>query len=171
MNIAVRYGTFDDAELIADISRETFFESYAAYNTKENMDKFLNEQFTKGRLMMEVGRHENVFLIAYCNNEVGGYLKLRDDKKPSLLKNNNALEIARIYATAKWKGLGVGKVLMQQAIDIAKEKGKEVLWLIVWSQNEKAIDFYAKWGFKKIDECDFLLGDDVQKDWVMKKVL
>ncbi len=171
MHILVRHATVDDAELVADISRETFYESYAAHNTKENMDKFLNEQFTKGRLMMEVGRAENTFLIAYSNDEIVGYIKLRDDKKPDSLRGVAALEIARIYATTKWIGKGVGKVLIEHAINIARQKQKEVLWLTVWTKNQKAIDFYLKWGFEKFDECDFLLGDDVQKDWVMRKDL
>ena len=40
-----------DAELIADISRQTFYDTFAEHNTKEDMDKFMSEQFTRGRLM------------------------------------------------------------------------------------------------------------------------
>ena len=55
MSLSIRYAGLEDAVLIADISHQTFYDTFAAANTRENMDKFLNEQFTKGKLMMEVG--------------------------------------------------------------------------------------------------------------------
>ena len=169
MSIAIRQATVEDAKLIADISHQTFYETFADCNTKEDMEKFLSEQFTKGRLMLEVGAKQNCFLLAYDDNEIAGYVKLRDEKPPLLLESLNALEIARIYVVAGKIGKGIGAVLMQASIEIAKEKKKELLWLGVWEKNQRAIAFYTKWGFEKFDETDFLLGNDLQKDWLMKK--
>jgi ribosomal protein S18 acetylase RimI-like enzyme len=81
------------------------------------------------------------------------------------------MEVARLYAMKHLIGKGAGKVLMQSGIEIAKEKNKEMIWLGVWEKNQRAIDFYTKWGFEKFDEADFLLGNDVQKDWLMRKHL
>ena len=60
---------------------------------------------------------------------------------------------------------------MQRSIDICREKNKEVLWLGVWEKNQRAIDFYTRWGFEKFDETTFLLGDDLQNDWLMRKTI
>ena len=169
--VVLRYATREDAELIADISRQTFYDTFAADNTEEDMAKFLNEQFTKGRLMLEVGSPENIFLLAYCDGEVAGYLKLREGKKLVQLQGAAAMEIARIYVVKEFLGKGVGKQLMQAAIDLAKQKEKEVIWLGVWERNQRAIAFYSSWGFQKFGEVNFLLGDDLQRDWLMKKTL
>jgi ribosomal protein S18 acetylase RimI-like enzyme len=171
MGLIIRHATRDDARLIADISHQTFFETFAPSNTKEDMDKFLKEQFTKGRLMMEVGMPGNIFLLAYQEEEVAGYVKLRDGQTPSSLGKTPALEIARLYAMTEMIGKGVGSLLMQTSIDIARQKGKQVVWLGVWEKNRRAIDFYTKWGFEKFDETDFLLGNDLQRDWLMMKKL
>ncbi|HYH15472.1 MAG TPA: GNAT family N-acetyltransferase [Flavisolibacter sp.] len=171
MNLTIREATKEDAVLIADLSRQTFYDTFAADNTKEDMDIFLNKQFTKGRLMLEVGAPENTFLLAYYNDEVAGYVKLREGKLPKSLGTKNALEIARLYAVTAMIGKGVGKALMQASIDMAKERGKEVIWLGVWERNQRAISFYQKCGFEKFDEWDFLLGNDIQRDWLMKKSL
>jgi ribosomal protein S18 acetylase RimI-like enzyme len=171
MNRFTRQATKADAQLIAEISHRTFYETFAGQNTKEDMDKFLNEQFTIGRLLLEVGQPNNVFLLAYDEKEVAGYVKLRDAEKPAVLKETNALEIARLYAMAGMIGKGVGSLLMQASINVAKEKAKELLWLGVWEKNQRAIDFYARWGFEKFDETDFLLGNDLQRDWLMRKLL
>lgn len=169
MNITLRYATTEDAALVADISRQTFYDTFAADNTPENMDKFLNEQFTRGKLMLEVGRAENIFLLAYCNDAVAGYLKLREGKKLAALQPASTLEIARLYVVKDFIGKGIGKQLMQAAIDIAQQKEKDAVWLGVWEHNQRAIAFYTAWGFEKFDEVDFLLGDDRQRDWLMKK--
>ncbi len=169
MTLIIREATTKDARLIADISHQTFFETFAAYNRKEDMDKFLKQQFTKGKLIMEVGARENTFLLAYDDNDIAGYVKIRDERVPFSMGKVNALEVARLYAVSHQIGKGVGSRLMQACIDIAKQRKKEWLWLGVWEKNQRAIDFYTKWGFEKFDETDFLLGDDMQRDWLMKK--
>jgi diamine N-acetyltransferase len=169
MALVIREATVEDALLIADISHQTFYETFAPYNNTENMDKFLNQQFTRGKLMLEVGAKKNTFLLAYNANDIAGYVKIRDERIPPGLGKVNALEVARLYAMKNQIGKGVGSVLMQSCIDIAKERNKEWLWLGVWEKNERAIEFYKKWGFEKFDETDFLLGDDIQRDWLMKR--
>lgn len=171
MNLSIRLATKDDAVLIADISRKTFYDTFAADNSKEDMDKFLAEQFTRGRLILEVGAQENIFLLAYIDGSVAGYVKLREGKQPVEIKAEQALEIARLYVLEEFIGQKVGAALMKESIAIAKGKGKELIWLGVWEKNKRAIDFYQRWGFEKFSECDFLLGDDLQRDWLMKKSL
>jgi ribosomal protein S18 acetylase RimI-like enzyme len=39
-------------------------------------------------------------------------------------------------------GKGVGKALMQECINKAKELQMKSIWLGVWEQNERAIGFY-----------------------------
>ena len=169
MNLTIKYATEDDAVLIADISRQTFHETFSSLNSKVDMDIFMNVQFTKGRLMLEVGKRENIFLLAYDDSDIAGYVKLRDTRHPKELGSSNALEIARLYAMPGMIGKGVGKLLMEKSLEIAVEKRKDTVWLGVWKQNKKAIDFYTKWGFSIFGECDFVLGNDLQKDWLMKK--
>ena len=43
---------------------------------------------------------------------------------------------------------GVGKSLMEACMDIAIEMKKNNIWLGVWEQNQRAIDFYNARGLK-----------------------
>ena len=171
MSLSIREATVADAALIADLSRQTFYDTFAPHNTEADMTKFLTEQFTRGRLLVEVGQPNNSFYLAYEGNDVAGYLKLREGRKPPGLENRNALEIARLYACQHMIGKGVGKLLMQKSIDTGVQKGNELIWLCVWEKNQRALDFYHSWGFEKCGSVDFLLGDDVQHDWVMQRKL
>ena len=167
----IRFATSDDAELIADISRRTFHETFGYVNTKENMDKFMNEQFNREKLIKEVTEPGNTFFLAFDNDTPVGYVRMREGKKFPEFENKDSIEIARIYSVNSYLGTGVGEQLMRQCVFIAKELKKEIIWLGVWEKNPRAIAFYTKWGFKKFSDQDFLLGDDLQKDWLLMKKL
>jgi ribosomal protein S18 acetylase RimI-like enzyme len=167
----IRYATGEDAELIADLSRKTFYETFGYVNTKENMDKFMNEQFSREKLMKEVTEPGNTFLLAFDGETPVGYVGMREGNRFPEFEGKDSIEIARIYAVNTYIGTGVGQQLMRQCIFIAKELKKEILWLGVWEKNPRAIAFYTKWGFEKFGEHNFLLGDDLQKDWLLMKKL
>ena len=166
--INIRIANSKDAALIADLSRETFYKAFAPANTKADMDKFMNEVFTHEGLMAELDLPNNIFLLAYAGDEVAGYVRLRDKNIPEVsLNTGNVIEIARIYASSAETGKGIGTALMNECIAIAGEKQRCFIWLGVWEKNDKAIRFYERFGFKKFGEHDFVLGNDVQTDWLM----
>ena len=157
--------------MIADLSRTTFYETFAGQNSKENMDKFMNEQFTREKLINEVGADDNIFLVAELNGETVGYARMREVPNPDALEALPALELARIYSVQTRIGKGVGSALMEKCIEVAAQQNKKVIWLGVWEKNQHAIAFYERWGFEKFSEHEFVLGDDVQTDWLMMKRL
>ena len=166
--ITIRYAVPADAELIADMSRTSFNETFAKDNTKEDMDIFMSEQFSKEELMKEVELSEGIFMLAYIDGEPVGYARLRVKNN---LAHEQAIEIARIYALDKAIGKGVGKALMLECISKANELQMKSIWLGVWEKNERALAFYERWGFERFGEHQFLLGTDLQTDWLLKKPL
>jgi diamine N-acetyltransferase len=85
--------------------------------------------------------------------------------------NNNSLEIERIYVLQEFQGKKVGQMLFGKAVEIAKQKNADYIWLGVWEKNIKAIRFYEKNGFVPFGKHLFKLGDDEQTDIMMKLVL
>jgi len=192
MGLTIRIADKKDAPLIADLCRKTFYDTFAQHNTKENMDLYLSRQLTRESMIAEVENPGNIFLLAYLDGQPAGYAQLKPDSIPASSAINSkepaiegsqapvhehpaagasAMEIYRIYAEQSAIGKGVGKALMHHCLEIAREKGKEWIWLGVWEHNQRAIDFYTKWGFEKFGEHVFLLGQDIQTDWEMKKKL
>ena len=60
---------------------------------------------------------------------------------------------------------------MQAALDLAREKGFDWVWLGVWEHNHRAHAFYRKWGFERFGEHVFFVGLDAQTDWWMRRRL
>lgn len=66
---------------------------------------------------------------------------------------------------------GVGKFLLEHAINSARQKQKKYVWLGVWEKNERALRFYEQNGFYRIGTHCFILGKDRQIDHIMRKDL
>ena len=70
-----------------------------------------------------------------------------------------------------FQGHGLGRFLMDQAIGIALQRKKKYVWLGVWEKNTKALAFYKKSGFYPVGTHTFVMGDDVQTDYIMRRDL
>jgi diamine N-acetyltransferase len=167
-NIEIKKVTFDEIAQLQKISKQTFFETFAADNTAENMEKFLAESFSLQKLTAEWADPNASFYFAWLDNEIIGYLKLNFGAAQTELKDQKALEIERIYVLKAFQGQKVGQILYEKAIQIAKQYHMTYVWLGVWEANIRAIDFYKKNGFVVFDKHIFVLGDDKQTDLMMK---
>lgn len=157
-----------DIEQLQIIGRQTFLETFADGNTEENMQKYLEEGFTVNKLTSELTNPNSEFYFALFDNKVIGYLKINFGQAQTELKDQKALEIERIYVLKEFHGKKVGQILYDAAFDIAKQASANYLWLGVWEENSRAINFYKKNGFVEFDKHIFKLGNDEQTDLMMK---
>ena len=169
--ITVRRALSTDAEIIADISRQAFYEAFASFNTADNMEKFMSGPFSRENLLKEFSDARHIFFLALLDDKPVGYAKLTDGEAPVSLDAWRAIELSRIYALKEFTGKKIGQALMDNCIRFAKENNWQVIWLGVWENNLRAIKFYRQLGFEKFSEHIFMLGDDAQTDWLMRKIL
>ncbi len=168
ITIHIREATISDIEEMQKIGRQTFSETFSAVNTEENMANYLQEGFSIERLASELTNPDSVFYFAVDNNKVIGYLKLNLGQSQTELKDKKAVEIERIYVLKEFHGKNVGQLLYDKAIQVATQKNADYVWLGVWEENPRAINFYRKNGFVEFDKHIFKLGDDEQTDIMMK---
>lgn len=160
-----------DVTIIQAVGRETFFEAFASQNTVTDMEKYLDEHFSEEKIQQELNNPESVFFIAREDETPIGYMKLNTGNAQTDVKEAIALEIERIYVKAAYQGKKVGQLLYEQALHFAKQKQKSYIWLGVWEENSKAINFYKKNGFVAFDKHMFKLGNDEQTDVMMKRAV
>ncbi len=160
--------TADEIDQLQKIGRQTFYETFSGSNTEEDMQKYLDEGFSIEKLTTEINNENSAFFFATHKNNVIGYLKLNFGQSQTELKDDKALEIERIYVIQEFHGKNVGKLLYDKAIEIAKQKNADYVWLGVWEENPRAINFYKKNGFVEFDKHIFRLGNDEQTDIMMK---
>lgn len=57
--------------------------------------------------------------------------------------------IHEIVVLPEYRGMGIGKALMERVLNYFKEKGLDTAELWVGDENERAIEFYKKFGFEE----------------------
>lgn len=161
----------DDILDLQKIYRQTFFETFSEQNSEENMRIFLDKAYSEEKLKSEIENKESETFLAVENQKILGVLKINTGNAEMESGLENSLEIQRIYILKESKGLGIGTVLMNLAEKKARELGVSFIWLGVWEKNFPAQKFYTDKGFRRFSEHAFVLGDDIQTDFLMKKEL
>ncbi|MBK8546925.1 MAG: GNAT family N-acetyltransferase [Saprospiraceae bacterium] len=170
-DINIQKVTIDNIDQLQKLADRHFFETFASGNTEENMRNYLEEGFSKEKLTAELNDNNAEFYFATFNNNVIGYLKVNFGQSQTELQDDRALEIERIYVLKEFHGKSVGQLLYDKAIQIARQKRVDYVWLGVWEENPRAINFYRKNGFVEFDKHVFKLGNDEQTDIMMKMKL
>jgi ribosomal protein S18 acetylase RimI-like enzyme len=163
--------TINNVDQLQKIGRQTFYETFSESNTVENMKSYLENAFSADKIKNELSDENAEFYFAKIDEKIIGYLKLNFGQSQTERKDDKAIEIERIYVLKEFQGKKVGQILYEKAIEIAKYKKADYVWLGVWEDNPRAIRFYKKNGFVEFDKHIFKLGEDEQTDIMMKLIL
>lgn len=160
--------TTADLEELQSISQITFLQAFGADNDPEDMAAYMRTAFSLPHLRKELENPESLFFFAIYKKQVIGYLKVNWGSAQTEYQLDHAMELQRIYLLEDFHGKKIGQLLMEKALAIAKEKKLRSIWLGVWEENTKAVRLYEKNGFEVCGTHQFLLGDDLQTDLLMK---
>jgi ribosomal protein S18 acetylase RimI-like enzyme len=168
MTVKIFRVDIDEVSVLRRIARTAFSETFADHNKPENVEKYLDESFTIEKLSDELSNTNSQFFFALVNHEPIGYLKVNVGDAQTELEDGGGMELQRIYVLQDYHGKSVGQALFEKAKSLAIEGGYPYLWLGVWEENHRALNFYRKNGFVPFDKHIFKMGDEEQTDWMMK---
>ena len=170
-SLTVRNGTKPDNILLAQLGWQAFAEAFGPDNTPEDMAAYLPSAFSPDLQAAELADPQNVFWLVLVNEVPVGYIKLFAGLAAAWVTSQKPLKIARLYLLQAWCGQGIGHELLQRCLQYAQGNKYTSVWLTVWEKNERALALYKKLGFEIVGEEEFVLGQDVQRDFIMEKVL
>ena len=161
----------EDLSELRQLAIQTFIDTYSVHNTPEVTSEYLENAFSEKQMQKEIDDPESEFYVLLLEDQYAGYIKLNEGNAQTESREDDSLEIERIYVDRKHQGRGFGKLLLEQAVAVARDKKKDRIWLGVWEHNPNAIGFYEKQGFTKTGTHLFMIGGEAQIDWVMEKRL
>ena len=171
MEVRITAASAKDIPLLTLLGRVTFEQTFARDNSVSDMQQYLMQNFNEARITEELADPTSNFILAFVDDEPAGYAKLKENRIPPGVSDTPALEIERIYARQEFLGKKIGKALMEYCLAFASDNGYQMVWLGVWEKNQRAIQFYEKWGFTVFGSHLFMLGTDPQTDLLMGKKL
>jgi ribosomal protein S18 acetylase RimI-like enzyme len=156
-----------DAARLAEFGARTFFETFAADNTPDDMQAHLASAFSADRQRREIEDPRMDTLILADGEQWMGFAQLRTGHVSDGVPSEGSIELWRFYVDQRWHGRGLAAVLMDGAKQRARDRGARSLWLGVWERNARAQAFYRKHGFERVGRQVFVVGSDPQTDDVM----
>jgi ribosomal protein S18 acetylase RimI-like enzyme len=153
---------------LQEISRQTFFDTFADVNTPADIQQYLDVNLSMEQLIKEWTNPFTTFYFVKQHDKVLAYLKINETDAQTEKRAEASLEIERIYVLLADQGKGIGQLLLDFSIQVTKDKGFNLIWLGVWEHNKKALQFYEKNGFNFFGKHSFFLGQDEQTDLLME---
>lgn len=159
-----------DAAALSELGATTFRETFAHTTTTENVDAYLTEAYSTEKQASEITDRDLTVVVAEADGgELVGFAYVGPGEIIEGVSGPDVLELKRIYVASAWHGKGIAQSLMDAALDAARARGARKIWLGVWENNARALQFYKKYGFERVSEHTFMVGDDAQTDWVLAR--
>jgi len=165
--VFIRIANKSDVKSLATLGARTFFDAYIDQHKESDLLKYIATEYSEEKTAEYLSNPLIKYFIAIINDEVVGFIRLKLDVFVKNRPQKRVIEIEKIYALKPFIGHKIGKELMLSAINYARENKYDGLYLGVWQENKRAVDFYTKFNFETIDTRQFQLGDRLCDDFMM----
>lgn len=163
----LRPATIEDAPALARLGADTFIAAFGHLYSKEDLTAFLAQVHDPGAVAQEITGEECTHCLVDDAGQLVAYCKLRyPSHYASYSAARDPIELGQLYALPGHTGTGVGARLMEWAIRVARDQRHDCILLSVYSENYGAQRFYQRYGFNKIADITFQVGDHLDPEFL-----
>ena len=149
MKIKIRPYQTEDTQAILDILNYNILHSTSLYDYKtrsyEQQKALLEDKLNKGFPV----------IVAELEGQVAGFgmyseFRLREAYQFTVEHS--------VYVNERFQGQGIGKVVLQELIDLARKQNLHTMIAVIDSENQNSVVFHEKFGFETVGvfkECGF----------------
>jgi GNAT superfamily N-acetyltransferase len=170
MSVTYRDATPDDAATLDRIFDTTFCDTFGHLYRAHDLEAFLS---SFGAVDWEAELRDPAFAcrIGEADGEPVAYVKLGPLIKLPVETDRPAMLLDQLYVLKDHHGAGIARALMDWAVDEARRRRAERLYLTVYVDNHRARRFYDRYGFEAVGRYDFMVGSHADEDIIMRKML
>jgi diamine N-acetyltransferase len=150
----------EHAALISKIGVESFLQAHGHSASKTAIDAYVAKTYTEAVVTKELSNPNNLYHLIYSDNKIAGYSKIILNQPNTNVEQQNITKLERFYLLKEFYGQNIGAKLFEFNVALAKNQLQAGMWLYVWVENEKAIRFYTKCGFKNVGSYDFKISEN-----------
>lgn len=151
--------TLQDVKQLALLAKEAFLTAHGHSASKEDIANYVAVNFSESNFLEEISNPDNEYYIIYHQNKMAGYSKVSLNTPTKNITSENITYMSRLYLLKEFYGLNLGKELFDFNIEFSKKNQQQGIWLAVWVENKRAINFYTKRGFQIIGKHDFKISE------------
>ncbi len=176
MSIEITPATADDAEALAECAAITFPLACPPGSRTEDIEHHIATQLSIARFATMIGLPGHTILCLREGARILGWSMAVLDQPTNAdvldaLSLSPAVELSKFYVHPEQHGRGAAAALMTATLDFAARSGLPGIWLGVNQENQRAIRFYEKSGFRIVGTKRFGLGDRYEDDFILEQSL
>ena len=159
-----------DIPALAALAAKTYAETFGHSMTREQLEAQVRE--TRSEACFRSAIQTDTILVALAGDQLAGYLQLGAVKGHIRGAQPGPRDIAvhAVYIHADHQGQGLGRALMDAAFDHPRCQQAENVFIDVWEENKRALNFYVNYGFKAVGACDVTAnGEIIGEDLVLMR--
>ncbi|TAD85852.1 MAG: GNAT family N-acetyltransferase [Sphingomonadales bacterium] len=162
-----RAATTADAAALATLGAETFVAAFGHLYKPEDLHAFLAEVHNPEAVAAEIAGDSCTHRLVEVDGALVAFCKLRyPSHYTSYTDALSPIELGQLYALPGYTGSGIGAQLMDWALGIARTRGHDAILLSVYAENYGAQRFYQRYGFGKIADITFKVGDHYDPEYL-----
>ena len=169
MTFTCREATAADAATLDGIFDTSFCDTFAHLYGPQDLEAFLSS-FGLADWEAQLGDPAYAVRIAEAGGRAVGYIKL-GPLKLDVEPQGSAILLDQLYILKGFHGAGVAHALMDWAVEEARRRGADEMYLTVYVDNLRARRFYDRYGFEVVGRYDFMVGNHADEDVIMRKRL
>jgi ribosomal protein S18 acetylase RimI-like enzyme len=155
----IREATIKDAAIIAELAITTFDETFGhLFEERHILLDYFERTFSEDKMQNSIQKENNIFWLAFVDENPVGYAKLKVHSSSEFVPRKNSSQLQKIYVLKEFLSMKIGLELQESLLQKATNLGSEQIWLSVYVDNLRAINFYLKNGFEKVGEHQFQIG-------------
>ena len=163
----LRAATPADAELLAQLGSASFIAAFGHLYKAADLASFLAASHSLEKVTCELADPAMRIRIAEEDGAALGFCKIvLAPSWPEIGAARYAVELKQLYCAPGTTGRGTGAVLTEWALSEAHAAGADEMRLSVWSGNDRAQKFYARYGFAQIAEITFQVGAQIDREYL-----
>lgn len=166
MSVILRRAKAEDAEALAVFAARVFPLGGRPGADAADIDAHVAKELTPQTMRAMIADPNAVVVLAEDASQIIGYGVLMLSSPHPQLPGENTAEVRKLYVDPQHHGRGIADSLMRELLSAAK---CDTVWLSVFSENPRGIAFYKRWGFEVIGEQFFVVGNDHQQDFLMRR--
>ena len=161
-----------DAPALAALGRDSFIAKFGAMYRPEDLAAFLAEQHAPQIVAAQLADPAYRVMLAERDGALVGYCKLGlSCGWPEHARGSHAIELKQLYTAPGATGGGIGSALMDWALAEARALGADEIQLSVWSGNTDAQRFYHRYGFARVADTHFWVGEQRDDEFLFARMI
>ena len=158
-----------DAKALAALSRATFVNAFGHLYAPADLRHFLKTSYSLAKTREALADPEIGIWLLEADGQAVGYVQVGPCALPHPDVTPACGEIKRIYLAPDRQSGGGGARLLEIALAWLERAGPRRVWLGVYFENVKAQRFYRRYGFEKVGEYGFVVGQVIDREFILRR--